>query len=250
MEEDEMEYSRRPVLFRIILAVGLIICVISTILLIVMKNYKTTLVTVTGLSYYTEEDFLNKISSPKARKNTLLFRLEQYYEGKKRVPYVEKYDYSVGSGHEIRIQVYEKKLVGCIKVMGQYVYFDKDGYVTESSEERLHNVPVVKGLTYDRIVMYEKLDEEKDKLYGLILNITKLIWEYGFPVESLSFDSRGNAELEIEELTIKLGKRNAYEIPMQKLSDILPSIRGRALIVDLTEYNGGKEDIIARPKNE
>lgn len=245
-----MDYGRRPLIFRIIFVVGLLVCIISTILLLVMKEFKTTAVTVTGLSYYSEEDFLNKISSPAARKNTLRFRLEQYYEGQKRIPYIEKYDYSVVSKKEIHIQVYEKILVGCIKVMGQYIYFDKDGYVTESSEDHLYGVPIVKGLSYDRIVMHEKLDAEKDKLYGLILNITKLILAYDFPVESITFDSRGNAELEIGNLTIKLGKRNAYEIPMQKLSEIYPSIRERALIVDLADYNGGKEDIIARPKNE
>ena len=250
MKNDEKGYVRRPLLFQIIFIVGVVVCVTATAMLFVEKEFKATSVTVTGLTYYSEEDFLNKISSAPARKNTLRFRAEQYLDGEKRIPYIEKYDYSIKGNHEIQIQVYEKILIGCIKVMGQYVYFDKDGYVTESSAERLDHIPLVKGISYDRIVMYEKLDEQKDKLYGIILNISKLIREYELPAASITFDSRGNVELELLELTVKLGKREAYEIPLQKLSEIFPKISDRALTVDLSEYQGGKEDIIARPKKE
>lgn len=250
MNGNRREKRHRTTGARLLLAVGCIVCAGAGLLLFGMRHFKTASITVTGLSYYTEEEFLNKISSPRARKNVVWFRVEQYLKGQKRIPYVEKYDYTVDPENGITIQVYEKILIGCISMMGQYVYFDKDGYVTESSEEPLPGIPVIKGLSFDRMIMYEKLDVEKDRLYGVILNIAKLVREYELPVSSVTFDSRGNVELEVETLTVELGKRDAYEKPVQRLAQMLPSIRGRALTVDLSNYQGGEEDIIAKPKTE
>lgn len=212
--------------------------------------FRTEEITVDGLTYYTEEEFLAKISGEGARKNTLLFRLEQFRRGEQRVPYIERYDVTVEGKNVIRIRVYEKILVGSVKIMGQYMYFDKDGYVTETSAEPLPGVPLVKGLEFDRIVLYEKLKIQKDELYDVILNIAKLIREYEIPAESLTFNGKGEVELEVGGSSVALGRRVAYDLPLQKLADILPSVSDRNLYIDLSGYEGGTEDIIAKPKEE
>jgi cell division protein FtsQ len=180
----------------------------------------------------------------------LLFRYEQFRKGETRVPYIEHYDIHTEGKNVIHIEVYEKILVGCVKVMGQYLYFDKDGYVTESSEERLPNVPLVKGLEFDRIVLYEKLKIQKDELYDVILNITKLVREYEIPAQCIIFNGKGEVELEVGDNSVSMGKRVAYDLQIQKLADILPSVSGRKLYINLSGYEGGSEDIIAKPKEE
>ncbi len=232
---------------RLVRAVAIGVIVVAVVLLFVMI-FRTEKITIEGLSYYTEEEFLHKISGETARKNTILFRLEQHRNGEIRVPYVERYDVMSEGKNEIRIRVYEKILVGCVKVMGQYLYFDKDGYVTDSSGERLDGVPLLKGLEFDRIVLYEKLRIQKDELYDVILNITKLVREYGIPAGTVSFNGKGEVELEVDTLTVSMGKRKAYDLPVQKLADILPAVSGQNLYIDLSGYEGGTEDIIAKPK--
>ncbi len=222
----------------------------AVFVLVFASVYRLEEISVEGLTYYTKEEFLSKIAGGAVRKNTVLFRLQDFLGGKKRIPYIETYDVTANGKNGIHIQVYEKILAGCVKVMGQYLYFDKDGYVTESSREQLPGVPLVKGLEFDRILLYEKLDIQGDGLYTVILNITKLLKEYGIPAQTISFNARGEAELTVGTLTVELGKRAAYDIPMQKLSDILPTVEGRSLLIDLSRYNGGEEDIIAKPKQE
>ena len=219
-------------------------------LLLFGRTYQTESITVSGLTYYTEEEFLAKISEDITRKNTLLFRMEQRRNGEKRIPYIESYDVSIEGKNCIRIQVYEKILVGCVKVMGQYLYFDKDGYVTESSIEQLSGVPLIKGLKFDRIVLYEKLRIQKDELYDVILNITKLIREYEIPAQCIIFNGKGEVELEVGTISVSLGKRAVYDLQIQKLADILPSVSERNLYIDLSGYQGGTDDIIAKPKEE
>lgn len=239
---------RRGTKYLIRIVAGVVILVSSVLLL--GNLYKTEKISVEGLTYYTEADFLNKISSETARKNTLLFRLEQFRNGEQRVPYIERYDVKTEGKNELKILVYEKILTGCVKVMGQYLYFDKDGYVTESSVEQLPGIPVVKGLEFDRIVLYEKLKIQKDELYDAILNISKLLREYKIPAKSISFNGKGEAELELDGLTVLLGRRTAYDLPLQRLADILPAVSGRNLSIDLSGYQGGNQDIIAKPKED
>ena len=215
-----------------------------------VSTYRLESIEIKGLTRYTDEEFLGMISGETARKNTLLFRWEQKKNGQKRIPYIEKYEVKAVGNKDISIRVYEKILVGCVNVMGQYMYFDKDGYVTETATELLPGIPLVKGLEFDRIVLYEPLKIQKSELYDVILNITKLVKEYEIPAISITFDKKGEVQLETEHLSVALGKRSAYDLQIQKLADMLPALGERNLYVDLSGYNGGEQDIIAKPKEE
>lgn len=227
-----------------------IIVIILASLFLLYGLFRTEKITIEGLTYYSDEEFLNMISGENARKNTLLFRAEQFRNGQKQVPYVERYDISADGKNEIHIRVYEKILTGCVKVMGQYMYFDKDGYVTDTATEQLPGVPLIKGLEFDRIVLHDKLRIQKDELYDIILNITKLVREYEIPAQCIVFNGKGEVELEVGTISVSLGRRSAYDLPVQKLADILPSVTERNLQIDLSGYQGGTEDIIAKPKEE
>lgn len=229
--------------------VSVIVLIVGGLFLIA-GVFRTETITVEGLTYYSKEEFLERISGESARKNTLLFRYEQFRNGETMIPYIESYDVKVEGNNVIHIKVYEKILVGCVKVMGQYLYFDKDGYVTESSEVRLPDIPLVKGLEFDRIVLYEKLKIQKDELYDVILNITKLIREYEIPAESILFNGKGEVELEVGYNSVSMGCRRSYDLQIQKLADLLPAVSDRKLYIDLSGYEGGSEDIIAKPKQE
>lgn len=224
--------------------------ILGALVLLFCGIFKTEEISVEGLSYYTEEEFLSKISGEAARKNTLLFRVEQLRNKERRVPYIERYDVTVEGNNVIKIRVYEKILVGCVKVMGQYMYFDKDGYVTETAAEQLPGVPLIKGLEFDRIVLHEKLKIQKNELYDVILNITKLVWEYEIPAQSVTINGKGEIELTVGSNSVAMGRRLSYDLPIQKLADILPSVSDRNLYIDLSGYEGGTGDIIAKPKEE
>lgn len=248
-EEDNANRVRSPI-FWVILVLGIAVIIISFLLLVMMKGFNTVSIEVNGLTYYTQDDFLEKISSQTARKNTLVFRAEQLYKGQPRIPYIEKYDVTIAENHKIKIQVYQKILVGCVKVMGQYMFFDKDGYVTDSGPVMLEGVPEIKGLEFDRIVLYEKLDLEKNRLFSVILDLKKLINDYSLPVDTILFDTRGNVEIDIDQLTINLGKSDAYDKQIQLLNSILPEVTGRALIIDLSKYDEEKTIYRMTPKDE
>ena len=64
------------------------------------------------------------------------------------------------------------------------------------------------------------------------------------------FNGKGEVELEVGDNSVSMGRRTAYDLQIQKLADILPAVSERKLYIDLSGYEGGSEDIIAKPKEE
>lgn len=75
--------------------------------------------------------------------------------------------------------MYEKNIVGYVHYLGKNVYFDKDGIVVESSDQEIEGVPLIKGLTFDRLTMHQALNVKDASIFGTILNITQLLDKYG-----------------------------------------------------------------------
>ena len=55
------------------------------------------------------------------------------------------------------------------------MYFDKDGIVVETSEQRTPGIPQVAGLQFGYVVMNEKLPVENEEVFEDILDITQLL---------------------------------------------------------------------------
>lgn len=58
---------------------------------------------------------------------------------------------------------------------GDYVYFDKDGIVLDSSKRRVGSAPLIKGLTFTEWSIGKKLPSDDDKKFQTILTITQLV---------------------------------------------------------------------------
>ena len=120
-------------------------------------------ITVTGSSRYDREQILEWLVNSKEDGNTLIFYLKYKYFKDVRIPFVEKISMKIQDRNSISIRVYDKIITGCIEFMGDYLYFDKDGIVVESTSERIDGIPLVKGLKFQKIVLNEKLEVQKGR---------------------------------------------------------------------------------------
>ena len=61
----------------------------------------------------------------------------------------------------MHVLVYEKGILGCfyIDAIGQYAYFDKDGFVVETSSDEIEDVPKITGVTCDGVFTKLPLDQ-------------------------------------------------------------------------------------------
>lgn len=85
------------------------------------------------------------------KRNTLYLYVRYNYMEHPEIPFIDAFEVKVDSPSSLTIRVYEKNIVGYVHYLGKNVYFDKDGIVVESSDQEIEGVPLIKGLTFDRL---------------------------------------------------------------------------------------------------
>lgn len=204
---------------------------------------------ISGLTRYTKEEFFSMTAEQLLQRNTFGYLISNRLAPKDAIPFVESYEVEYLTLHTVRVQVHEKLVTGCVQLMGRFLYFDKDGIVVESSEERLSDIPLVTGLKFHEIVLYEPLTVQKQSLFQTILNLTRLIQEYEIKVDQISFDSNYYVTLSCGSMEVLLGRRKMYDEQIAALQGILAAVGDRTGIVDMQNYSKEHQDVILKPSD-
>lgn len=207
--------------------------------------YRLKNITIDGLSRYTEAEFIDKLESGFLTTITPFFCLSDSF-AQQEIPFVERYEIDYVDRQSARILVHEKRVTGCVIIMGRYMFFDKDGIVVETSTAPVNGIPVITGLEFDEIVLYQKLNVQKQSLFDTILQITRLIEQNNITINEISFNSNYEVTLYLENLTVLLGKRTSYDESINALSGILASIQGKTGTLDMRNYSRENGDVILK----
>lgn len=209
-------------------------------------SFRITTVKVTGNTYYTEEEIKEKVIGGILDNNSLLLYMKYRYIGLEKIPFVEKVTIARKNRHTIAIRVYEKSLTASVKYMGQYLYFDKDGVVLESTTEPLEGIPCIEGISFSGFVLYEKLEVEEEAIFVRILNLSQLLEKYNLEVEEIRFTSDGAVVLKSGKIRVFLGKQDFYDEQIVALADIFPKALKENLSgdIEMEDYQVGDEVIL------
>lgn len=209
------------------------------------NTYRLKNITVDGLTRYTKEEFLEKLETGPLDSLTPLFCLSDTFLQRK-IPFVETYEITYTDSHSARILVHEKRVTGCVIVMGRYMFFDKDGIVVETADACIEGVPVITGLEFNEIALYQKLKIQKQSLFDTILELTRLIEKNELAVNEISFNSVYEVTLSLDDITVYLGKRTSYDEVLHALKEILVSIQGRSGTLDMRNYTKENGEVILK----
>lgn len=238
--------KRRPALF-IKLAILLIILIAVIVLFI---NFRLKNVIVEGTTRYTEEEIKNRLITKKTDQITLFYYLRQRFSEPVSIPFVEKVVVSMENRNTIHVTVYEKRVVGCVEMMGSYLYFDRDGIVVESTKDKLEDIPQVTGLRFSKLVLHEKLEVQKEGLFETILNVTKLIEKNELPIDAMSFNSDYELILTSGSAKVLLGRKDFYDEQLAALKNILVAAGDKKLSsIDMRSYSKNNKNIISKELN-
>ena len=169
--------------------------------------------------------------------NTLEMMVRSKFDNDCNVPFVAKTDIEYVNKNKVRIQVYEKSVAGCIQYMENYVYFDKDGIVLETSPEKFENVPYIKGLRVKSWEYGEELPLEDKKKFNLILNITQLIYKYGLVIDGIQFTQEDEIILHYNNIEVLLGDGENLAVQMMNLGSILEGLEGKKGVLYMKEFS-------------
>jgi cell division protein FtsQ len=221
--------------------------VVATIFFAFMATCNLQNVIMDGNTHYSVEELEKKLITKATDHNSVFLYLRYKYGETVNIPFVEDVDVVLVDKNTVKIHVYEKVVTGCIEYMSGYMYFDKDGIVVESGDEKLDDVPFITGLKFDKIILYDKLEVKNDFIFDRVLNLTQLIRKYELNIEKIDFNSDLEVTLYHGDIKILLGKRDTYDEQIAELKNLLPSAEGQKIILDLKNFEEGQDKIIAKP---
>lgn len=227
-----MMKNRKKIVIVILLVIFAVLC-----LILAFQRINNDDIEVTGNTKYTKEEIVNYIFQSKWDKNPYVLLMKSKFQKHKEIPFVDKYEISLTSLHNVKIKVYEKKMIGYVNYMGTNMYFDKDGTVVESSHDALKEIPQVTGLSLDKIVLGESLPVKNQVTFDLILDITQSLQKYKVQVDKLYISKEKNVRLYIGNVEVNLGDSKDIDDKIRTLRDISPSLEGLSGTLDLSTYD-------------
>ena len=121
--------------------------------------------------------------------------------------------------------------------MNSYMYFDKDGIIVESANEALLGVPLVTGLKFGQIILYQKLPLEKEEIFPEILALTQILTMNEMQVDRIEFGPYDEITLYMGDLEVLLGSGGNLNDKISELNSMLPQLEGHGGILHLEEYD-------------
>jgi cell division protein FtsQ len=206
----------------------------------VMDSHTVQTVYVEGNVHYTQEEIEALVMDGVFGHNSLYLAMKYKNRSVENIPFLDAMDVTVLAPDTIKITVYEKALAGYVKYMNTYVYFDKDGYVVESSSIRTAGIPQVTGLSFDYVVLGQPLPvkEEYKDVFGTILELTKLLNKYELSADRIYFHSDSEITLYFGDAKVALGSEtDKLEDKIMCLPNMLPNLQGLSGTLQMETYN-------------
>ena len=191
------------------------------LLLAVLFSVRIKSVTVSGNERYTDEQIESMIFDTKLSKNPVYCYYQYRFRPHKTIPFVEDYKIVFRSPVNVEIITYEKSVVGYVSYMNSLMYFDKDGIIVESTNDKLPGIPMISGLRFGQIVLHKPLPVEDARIFDEILNLTQVLEMYDIKAERIHFNSQREAPLNVGELQVELGSNVQMNGKISELRDIL-----------------------------
>lgn len=213
--------------------------------LIVVKVFTVQQVEVTGNQLYDSKQIETWVLNDEYSWNSLYVYLKYRFLDTEEVPFIDTMEVGIKVPHTITIEVYEKGLLGYLYMdsLGQNVYFDKDGFVVETSTDVIDGIPKITGLTCKQVVLYEKLDLENKKSLKTLLSVTQTLKKYSLVPQSIDYGDGGNLTLSYGAITVNLGTVDNLNEKVKRLEKIMPKLEGLTGTLHLEEWSEETTDI-------
>lgn len=208
----------------------------AVLLLSVAGFFTITEVTVTGNDYYTKEEIVDLVLEDTHSRNTLYLYLHFKYGRHPEIPFVDTFEAKIDSPKSMSIRVYEKGIVGYVRYLGKNVYFDKDGIVVESSDALMDGVPLINGLTFDQLTMYQPLNVKDPEIFGTILDITQLLTKYELIPDEIRFGNEDDLYLQMKNVKVALGEGEHLDEKVARLKQLEPDLLNKTGTLHMETY--------------
>jgi cell division protein FtsQ len=210
-------------------------------------------VTVVGNEIYTDAQIEELALSDEYSWSSLYVYFKYRFLRTEKLPFVDTLEVGLTptKPHELTLEVNEKGILGYLYIssIDQNAYFDKDGFVVETSQEVIDGVPKIEGLSCDSVVLYEKLPLENDTALKNLLSLTQLLQKYEIGAEQIKYEeASGSMTVYSGDIAIQVGNADNLAQKILRLQYILPTLEGKNGTLHLENWTSETKDIIFDPK--
>ena len=243
IKEERRRKKRRKIGLYILL---ILILLIAAGVFTVMNVFTVENVVVEGNELYSSTQIENMVLNDEYSWNSLYVDLKYRFVDIGEVPFVDTMEVSLDNHHTVHIKVYEKGMLGYLYInsIGQNAYFDKDGFVVETSTEVIDGVPKITGISCEEVVLYEKLQLENSDILRDLLNLTQTLKKYNLLPDEIQYDSNMEPVLYYGTIQVKIGSEDNLSQKVVRLSIILPQLDGLSGTLHLETWTPETTDII------
>ncbi len=234
---------KRKFKIRYFVIIGILIFLIAAgVGMLILSKYKVRTIYVEGNTHYTDAQIIDMVMESRLDYYSIYLSLKYKNKEIADIPFVQEMDIKILSRDTIKIMVYEKSIAGYVEYLGRFMYFDKDGIVVESSSERTGGIPQVSGLTFESVMLYEKLPVEDDSVFNSVLSITKLLSKYELMADRIYF-SGNEMTLYFGNVRVELGTSEYIDEKVTRMHYILPELSGKSGVLDMRDYQSTEDNV-------
>lgn len=214
-----------------------------------VNMFRIRSITFEGTDKYTEEELTDYIFGELGAVNSLKLAYDLKHSDKVSIPFIETYEINVEYPDKVHVVLYEKSVVAYVIYKENYMYFDKDGIIVESSRELLLDVPLVDGLEFESIVLYCPLPVKDEKVFNTILDLSQNLQKYEIAVDKIHFNEDLSIVLHMGNVKVNLGTGDRLSEKIHELKQIVPELSGLSGTLHMENFKEGN-DFITFKKDE
>ena len=203
-------------------------------------------VSMTGTDLYTVDEMDHYVRYYEHSDNSVYVVLRSLVKPVKDVPFIEKVRVKFDGSNGILIEATEKEILAVImEEDGNYVYFNRDGIVTDVSDRFLEEkeLPEVTGVTCADAVPGEMIPVEQNAANRLMA-LTKNLAKYEIEVSGYSFDEFSNLWVTCNGISVNFGNDELVAEKAMRLYYILPQIEGQTGTLHLENWTEQNTDVV------
>ena len=221
------------------------ICVLAVMFLIALKLFTVKKVVVEGNELYEQKVIEDAVLNDKYSWNSLYVYIKYKIKDTSKIPFIDTMSISLDSPHTLHISVYEKGMLGYIYIPGidENAYFDKDGFVVETSSDTVPGVPRIDGISCDKVVLYEKLPIKKSTLREL-LEVTQSLKRQELVPDSIDYGGDNAPEVPYGNVNVLIGDTTKRTRKIERLKAIMPSLDGLSGTLHLENWTEETTNIV------
>jgi cell division protein FtsQ len=212
---------------------------------VIINVFTVETVKIEGNELYEEKLIEETVLNDEYSWNSLYVLLKYKFTETQELPFIDTMEISMEDPHTLRIKVYEKGLLGYVHVssVGDNAYFDKDGIVTEISTRVIEDVPLIKGLECEEIVLYDKLPIDNKQLKQL-LTLTQTLKRNNLVPDTISYASDYAPVLYYGDIRVQLGSMENLTQKVARVNEILPQLKNEVGTLHLENWTEQNTNIV------